>query len=96
MGKTALLADATARARSAGLPVLSVTGRESEANLAFAGLRQLLRPVLGNAASLPGLQGPALLGALGLPADPGAADRLSIGSPCSLCCLTCPKTARSR
>jgi DNA-binding CsgD family transcriptional regulator/tetratricopeptide (TPR) repeat protein len=79
MGKTALLAEASARARSAGLLVLSVTGREWEANLAFAGLRQLLRPVLGNAASLPGLQGPALLGALGLSADPGAADRLSIG-----------------
>ena len=79
MGKTVLLADATAGARSAGLRVLSVTGRESEANLAFVGLRQLLRPVLGNAAGLPGLQGPALLGALGFPADPGAADRLSIG-----------------
>jgi DNA-binding CsgD family transcriptional regulator/tetratricopeptide (TPR) repeat protein len=78
-GKTVLLADATAGARSAGLRVLSVTGRESEANLAFAGLRQLLRPVLGKAASLPGVQGPALLGALGLAEDPGATDQLSIG-----------------
>ena len=46
MGKTVLLADAAGRARLAGLRVLSVTGRESESRLAFAGLHQLLRPVL--------------------------------------------------
>jgi AAA ATPase domain len=46
MGKTVLLADAVSRARSEGISVLSVTGRESEAKLAFAGLHQLLRPVL--------------------------------------------------
>src|SRR5580700_4017743 len=50
MGKTALLADAADRARSAGMRVLSVTGRESESRLAFAGLHQLLRPVLSSAA----------------------------------------------
>ena len=49
MGKTALLADAAGRARSAGIRVLSVTGRESESRLAFAGLHQLLRPVLSSA-----------------------------------------------
>ena len=32
MGKTVLLADATDRARLAGMRVLSVTGRESESN----------------------------------------------------------------
>src|SRR5580692_12029670 len=64
MGKTALLADAAGRARSAGFGVLSVTGRESESALAFAGLHQLLRPVLPSAASLPGRQAHALLGAL--------------------------------
>src|SRR5260370_23689414 len=53
MGKTVLLADAAGRARSAGLRVLSVTGRESESRLAFAGLHQLLRPVLPAAARLP-------------------------------------------
>src|SRR5260370_22079472 len=74
MGKTVLLADAAGRARSAGTRVLSVTGRESEARLAFAGLHQLLRPVLSSAAGLPGRQARALLGALGLLADPGAAD----------------------
>jgi DNA-binding CsgD family transcriptional regulator/tetratricopeptide (TPR) repeat protein len=72
MGKTALLADAADRARSAGMRVLSVTGRESEYRLAFAGLHQLLRPVLAGVAGLPGRQAQALLGALGLGADPGA------------------------
>src|SRR5580692_612298 len=69
MGKTVLLADAVERARSAGVRVLSVTGRESESRLAFAGLHQLLRPVLSSAAGLPGRQAQALMGALGLAAD---------------------------
>jgi DNA-binding CsgD family transcriptional regulator len=79
MGKTLLLADAAGRARSAGWRVLSVTGRESESRLAFAGLHQLLRPVLSGAAVLPGRQAQALLRALGLAADPGAADPLLTG-----------------
>ena len=79
MGKTALLADAVDRARSAGMRVLSVTGRESESRLAFAGLHQLLRPALSGVADLPGRQAQALLGALGLAADPGAADPLLTG-----------------
>ena len=79
MGKTVLLADATDRARLAGMRVLSVTGRESESKLAFAGLHQLLRPVLRAAAGLPGRQAQALLGALGLAADPVAADPLLTG-----------------
>ena len=66
MGKTVLLADAVSRARSEGISVLSVTGRESEFKLAFAGLHQLLRPVLSRAAALPGRQAQALRGALGL------------------------------
>jgi Pyridine nucleotide-disulphide oxidoreductase, dimerisation domain/Pyridine nucleotide-disulphide oxidoreductase/AAA ATPase domain len=78
MGKTVLLADTAERARAAGMRVLWVTGRESESRLAFAGLHQLLRPVLPNAAALPGLLARALLGALGL-SDPGAADRLLTG-----------------
>ena len=79
MGKTVLLADAAGRARSAGMRVLSVTGRESESRLAFAGLHQLLRPVLAGAAGLPGRQAQALLGALGLAADPGPPDPLLTG-----------------
>src|SRR3984885_2582684 len=79
MGKTALLADAAGRAGSAGIRVLRVTGRESEAKLAFAGLHQLLRPVLSGAADLPDRQAQALLSALGLAADPVAPDPLLIG-----------------
>src|SRR6266481_7129688 len=76
MGKTVLLADAAGRARSAGMRVLPVTGRESESKLAFAGLHQLLRPVLSSVADLPGRQAQALRGALGLSADPAAPDPL--------------------
>jgi DNA-binding CsgD family transcriptional regulator len=78
MGKTVLLADAAQRAQAAGLRVLWATGRESEANLAFAGLHQLLSPVLDGAADLPQRQGQALRAALGLAAEP-AADRLLTG-----------------
>ena len=56
MGKTALLADAARQARSTGMWVLSVTGREPEQYLAFAGLRQLLLPVLDRMADLPDRQ----------------------------------------
>src|SRR5690348_1780723 len=80
MGKTVLLADAADRARSAGMRVLSVTGRESESKLAFAGLHQLLRPVLSGAAGLPGRQAQALTGALGLAADPVVPDPLLTGA----------------
>ena len=48
-GKTALLSETARGARSAGLAVLAVTGRESEQDLAFAGLHQPLRPVLDRA-----------------------------------------------
>jgi DNA-binding CsgD family transcriptional regulator len=80
MGKTMLLADTAGRARRAGLRVLSVTGRESESRLAFAGLHQLLRPVLPGAGRLPGRQAQALRRALGLSADPGAPDPLLTGA----------------
>src|ERR1700733_10453339 len=79
MGKTMLLADVAGRARAAGMRVLPVTGRESESGLAFAGLHQLLRPVLPGVAALPDRQAQALAGALGLAAGPGAGDRLLIG-----------------
>jgi hypothetical protein len=81
IGKTALLTDAAERARSAGARVLSVTGRESESRPAFAGLHQLLRPVLASAASLPARQAQALLGAFGLTAAPGTAGPTSRPRP---------------
>ena len=79
MGKTALLADAAGQARRAGLRVLSVTGIESEQDLAFAGLHQLLRPVLGRVEDLPDRQAKALLGALALSLDPVPPDALLTG-----------------
>jgi predicted ATPase len=80
IGKTVLLAEAAERARLAGMRVLTVTGRESESRLAFAGLHQLLRPVLSSAADLPGRQAQALSWTLGLSADPGAPDPLLTGA----------------
>ena len=76
MGKTVLLADVASIAGNAAMRVLSVTGWESESNLAFAGLHQLLRPVVAQVAGLPERQASALLRALGLAPDPIAPDRL--------------------
>jgi DNA-binding CsgD family transcriptional regulator len=64
-GKTALLAELTAQARSRGLRVLSAAGRERESARPFAGLRQLLRPVLIELLALPGPHGEELRAALG-------------------------------
>jgi hypothetical protein len=47
IGKTALLGAAAGLARDSGFQVLTATGVESEAQFPFAGLHQLLRPVLG-------------------------------------------------
>jgi DNA-binding CsgD family transcriptional regulator/tetratricopeptide (TPR) repeat protein len=69
-GKTALLAELTAHARSRGLRVLSAAGRERESARPFAGLRQLLRPVLIELLALPGPEAEELRAALG-PTGPG-------------------------
>src|ERR1700730_9025942 len=66
IGKTSLLDAATSDARSRGYKVLTVTGLESEADLPFAGLHQLLQPLLPSAGALPGPQKNALLTALGM------------------------------
>ena len=63
VGKSALLQDA--RAGAAGMRVLSTQGLESEAPLAFAGLHQLLRPVLSLLERLPAPQARALRVAFG-------------------------------
>jgi len=65
IGKSALLATATARARDRGIRVLPAVGVQSEARLPFAGLHQLLRPVLPLAERLPVRQRTALLAAFG-------------------------------
>jgi len=79
MGKTVLLAEAASQARSAGMRVLAAAGRESEQDLAFAGLYQLLRPVLDRVAGLPARQAAALRGAFALAADPVPPDALLTG-----------------
>jgi hypothetical protein len=71
-GKSALLDHAAGQAT--GMAVLRAAGVESEAELPFATLHQLLRPVLDLAGRLPGPQAAALGGALGLSTREGRAD----------------------
>ena len=65
IGKTALITEVARRARERGMFVLTSAGLLSEAHLPYAGLHQLLRPVLTAAEELPGPQRAALLGAVG-------------------------------
>ena len=64
LGKTALLREAVARAE--GFTVLSCRGYESESQLAFAGLGDLLRPAAEHLPALVDAQRHALEGALAL------------------------------
>jgi DNA-binding CsgD family transcriptional regulator len=75
VGKSALLSDAHEQARE--MLVLTGSGVESEARLPFAGLHQLVRPVLGHVERLPRPQASALEGALGLTAG-GGEDRFLV------------------
>jgi tetratricopeptide (TPR) repeat protein len=70
IGKSALLGAARETARAAGFLVLSAVGVESEAQLPFAGLHQILRPVLRSASGLPPLYATALQSAFGLAEGP--------------------------
>ena len=74
-GKSALLDHAAGLA--GGMGVLRAAGVQSEAELPFAALHQLLRPVLGLADRLPGPQAAALGAALGL-RPPQATDRFLV------------------
>ena len=75
VGKSALLEDA--RDQADDIRVLSGTGVETEANLPFAALHQIVRPVLGRIENLPQPQAAALRGALGL-AEGGSDDRFLV------------------
>ena len=66
IGKSALLAAARERALQQGATVASTTGTLSEAPLAFAGLHQLLLPLLGRVGLLPDPQRRALETAFGM------------------------------
>jgi DNA-binding CsgD family transcriptional regulator len=76
VGKSALLEEA--RAQAADMRVLGSRGVESEARLPFAGLHQLLRPVLDRADELPDAQAGALRGALGLAASGAGRERFLV------------------
>jgi DNA-binding CsgD family transcriptional regulator len=68
LGSTALLEHAAAIA-SADMRVLRCVGSPAETGLAFAGLLQMLRPVLGLIGRLPAPQAAALRGVFGLSED---------------------------
>jgi DNA-binding CsgD family transcriptional regulator len=70
IGKSVLLQRARRRAAAQGFRTLATVGVESEAEFAFAGLHQLLRPIIGTLAQLPEPQRQALEGAIGLGAEP--------------------------
>jgi DNA-binding CsgD family transcriptional regulator len=77
VGKTELLAYAASAAP--GFRVLRTTGVESELELGFAGLVELVRPVLDLLAAVPPGQRAALEAALGL-GPPATASRLLVGA----------------
>jgi DNA-binding CsgD family transcriptional regulator len=75
IGKSVLLEYAIERAE--GFRVLRAMGVESEAELAFAGVQQLVRPVVDSMAELPPLQARALRTALAIEQGP-APERLAV------------------
>ncbi|WP_203582084.1 helix-turn-helix transcriptional regulator [Microbacterium hibisci] len=81
VGKTALLDDAVSRLE--GMRVLRATGLESEREIPFGTLLQLLRPALGALGGIPAVQADAVAAALALPGatarDEGR-DRFTIGA----------------
>ena len=77
IGKSALLAMANRRATDRGMQVLTAIGVQSEAHLPFAGLHQLLRPIIAGAEGLPVRQRVALLTAFGM-TEVAAPDRFLI------------------
>jgi DNA-binding CsgD family transcriptional regulator len=79
IGKTALLHCAADMAASNGMEVLSARGIESEAEVPFGGLLELLRPALDELARIPPAQADALRSALDL-GPTGERDRFVIGA----------------
>jgi predicted ATPase len=77
VGKTALLDLAADHATARGFLVLRSAGAEFEVNVSFAGLNQLLLPIINGLDKLPALQGRALRVALGVEEGP-ASDELVV------------------
>ena len=89
IGKSALLDEIARAAEAAGIVVLRGTGIETEAELPFAGLHLLLRPLLERLPALPDSQAAALRRALFLaqPASGGAGGRWkSFAGPAIVVC----------
>ena len=81
IGKTALLRHGEAAAAEAGLLVLSAQGMESESDIPFAGLSELLAPLLEALETIPAAQAAALRGALALAtAAPTSQDRFAVSA----------------
>jgi AAA ATPase domain len=81
VGKSTLLGYAAERAKGgpAGMTVLRAAGVESEVELPFATLHQLLRPLLDRVGRLPEPQAAALHGTFGMAATPSDRFLLSVG-----------------
>lgn len=77
IGKSVLLEYAHERAK--GMTILSARGMESESELAFWGLADLLRPVLDRLERIPARQAEALRGALAL-GPPGPGHRYAVAA----------------
>ncbi|MDA0182495.1 AAA family ATPase [Solirubrobacter phytolaccae] len=90
IGKTALLDYAVSKAT--GMTVLRAGGVETEAEIPFAGLLSLLRPVLGRIDELPAPQAAALRAALGLAAGAGG-DRFLVGAATLTLLTACAEDA---
>src|SRR5690349_867588 len=86
IGKSALLGHAIESAEAADQRVLRAVGVRTEAHLPFAGLHQLLRPILRGIDGLPEPQRLALSAAFGL--STGAADDPFLVSLATLTLLT--------
>ncbi len=77
IGKTSLLR--WAESSAPGLRVLAARGLESETELAFAGLGDLLRPILSRLEQIPPRQAAALAGALAV-GPPAPGDRFAVAA----------------
>ncbi|HEX5439561.1 MAG TPA: LuxR C-terminal-related transcriptional regulator [Ktedonobacterales bacterium] len=73
-----MLAHAHARAQAGGWLIFTCAGVQSEARLPFAGLHQLLRPVLNDVTNLPDPQRDALYAAFGMASSLPAPERFLI------------------
>ena len=77
IGKTTCLATIETTARKTGHLIFGTSGSQAETKLPFAGLHQLLRPLLASTDTLPDAQRRALRTALGLH-EGGPADRFAV------------------